>query len=271
MPSNDETASKATRTTRLPAILVTREDPRPVCEAVRAAGGEPVDLVLLVTRRLPFQVPGGRRLDDYDWIAFTSARALDALARRAVREGWSWPPRAQAAAVGDRTAHELQARGWMPECVSAGTGARGLVEALRARIGTGESLLFPCSTLADSTVPDGMRAAGALVDVVHVYSTETVWRRHPERKAEIAARLREALRDECVPTCASPSAVRALLEAAEAAGVEEQLRQTAIVVLGPTTANAAREAGLDPIDSGGKSVANMARRAVEVARTRSGS
>jgi uroporphyrinogen-III synthase len=269
MPMSDEAPTERAR--RAPAILVTREDPGPVCEAVRTAGGEPVDLALLVTRWLPFEVPGGRHLDDYDWIAFTSARALDALARRAVRDAWNWPPRARAAAVGDRTAHELQARGWMPECVSTGTGARGLVKALQARVGAGERLLFPCSTLAESTLPDGMRAAGAVVDVVHVYSTETVWERNPERKTEIAARLRNALREGCVPTCASPSAVRALVEAAEAAGVASQLRQMPLVVLGPTTANAARNLSLDPIDSGGKNVTSMARRAVEVARTRSAS
>lgn len=268
MPRDDTTAAGSPASSNgMPTILVTREDPGPVCDAVTAAGGTPLDVALLVTRWLPFKLPGSRGLDDYDWVAFTSARAVHAVAARALRDAWNWPPRSRAAAVGDRTAHELQARGWMPERVSTGTGARGLVRKLREHVEPGERLLFPCSALADSTLPDGVRDAGAAVDVVHVYDTETTWQRHPERRAAVAERLRDAFSKGCVPTCASPSAVRALVEIAEVAGVLEQLRQSPVVVLGSTTANAARGLDLTPIESGGRDLSGMARRAVEVARS----
>lgn len=249
-----------------PRILVTREDPTPVSQALRLAGGEAVELPLLHTRWLEFELPLDKRLVDYDWIAFTSARALEAMAKRSKDARWGWPPPVRAAAVGDRTAHELQARGWMPACVSDGGGAHGLVACLQAEGVTGKHILFPCSAIADSTFADGMRAAGGFVDVVPVYTTETVWNGDGSKQRTLAARLAAELQRGCVATCASPSAVRALAELAEAAAQSERLRQIPLVVMGPTTARAAAELGLDAFDAGGRSLSAMARKAVEIGR-----
>jgi uroporphyrinogen-III synthase len=183
-----------THTTSKPRILVTREDPRPVIEAVTLADGEPIELPLLVTRWLEFELPGDRTLDDYDIVAFTSARAVEALARAAERRRWSWPPSSEAAAVGDRTANELCAHAWMPECVSSESTARSLVTCLLARGVKGRRVLFPASALADTTLPEGLHAAGAIVDVVPVYTTETPWTHDPQRKQALAPRLAAALR-----------------------------------------------------------------------------
>ena len=257
-----------THTTAKPRILVTREDPRPVSAAVTLADGEPIELPLLITRWLDFELPGGRTLDDYDIVAFTSARAVEALAAAAARRRWSWPPRAEAACVGDRTANELCAHGWMPECISDESTARSLVTCLLARGVKGRRVLFPASELADVTLPDGLSAAGALVDVLHVYTTETPWTHDPARKQDLAPRLAAALRAGCVATCASPSAVRALVELADAAGDADRLRATPIVVLGPTTAAVARDLGLHAVEADGRTLACMARKAVEVGRNR---
>src|SRR5262245_27264754 len=94
---------------QLPRVLVTRQEPGPLAEAVARAGGAPIALPLLATRWLSFELPGGRNLDDYDWVAFTSVRALEALSRAAPDRRWSWPPESRSAAVGNRTADELQA------------------------------------------------------------------------------------------------------------------------------------------------------------------
>ncbi len=245
-----------------PLVLVTREDPAPVSQAVRVAGGEALELPLLTTRWLDFELP--HRLEDYDWVAFTSPRALAAILARAEAEKWSWPPDVAVAAVGDRTAHELQAHGWMPDCVSEDQSAGGLAACLRTRRIRGARVLFPCSAVAEPTFPDGARAAGASVDVLHVYATEPVWEREPEQKSVLAQRLAAALGRGCVPTCASPSAARALAELAREAGAWEQLLRAPIVVMGPTTARAVRALGLTAVDSGGRSLAAMARKAVEI-------
>lgn len=246
-------------------VVVTREDPGPLVEAIALAGGEPIVLPLLVTRWLEFDLPVGRTPDDYDWVAFTSVRGLQALARVAERRGWTWPPEARAAAVGDRTGHELQALGWMPECVAEDSSARGLVQAMRALDLLGARVLFPSSTLAEPTLPDGLRQAGAEVDVVPVYTTEPSWTGSPEQLPLLGRDLGVALAHGCVVTCASPSAARALVDLAFAAGALEALRRTPVVVIGPTTARAVQALGLHPVPSGGTSLACLARKAVEVA------
>jgi uroporphyrinogen-III synthase len=247
-----------------PRVLVTREDPGPLVEAIALAGGDPIVLPLLATRWLDFELPDGRTPDDYDWVAFTSVRGLLALARAADRRGWSWPPAARAAAVGDRTGHELQALGWMPECVAEDSSARGLVEALRSQDLLGARVLFPASALAEPTLPEGLRRAGAVVDVVPVYTTEASWTGSPEMLALLGRDLASALAHGCIATCASPSAARALVDLAFAAGTLEQLRATPVVVLGPTTARAVTALGLRPVLAGGASLSCLARKAVEI-------
>jgi uroporphyrinogen-III synthase len=249
-----------------PRVLITREDPAPLAEAVARAGGVPVVLPLLTTRWLPFALPEKRRLEDYDWVAFTSVRALDAVVRHVQREAWVWPPETRCAAVGDRTAHELQAQGWMPECVSDTSTARGLLQSMATYGMLGARVLFPCSAIAEKTLPDGLRTLGAVVDVVPVYTTTAVWDEAPEKLPFLGRELAAALRSGCVATCASPSAARALVDLASASGALETLRTTPIAVLGPTTARTAHELGLRSVESEGRTLACLARKAVELGR-----
>jgi uroporphyrinogen-III synthase len=247
-----------------PRVLVTREDPGPLAEAVVRAGGDPVLLPLLVTRWIDFELPERRTLDDYDWVAFTSVRGLEALARQARKRGWSWPPAPRCAAVGDRTAHELQAQGWMPDCVADEGTARSLLDCLLGQGVLGTRVLLPCSALAEPTLPDGLREGGALVDVAVAYTTETVWKGAPERLPLLARDLSEILVRGCVATCASPSAVRALVDLAFAAGALDALRRVPVAGLGPTTAAAAQDAGLRCQEAEGRTLAGLARKAVEL-------
>jgi uroporphyrinogen-III synthase len=252
--------------THLPRVLVTREDPGPLAEAVARAGGSAIALPLLATRWLPFTLPAQRDLDVYDWVAFTSVRALEAVARAAQEHGWSWPPESRAAAVGNRTADELQAQGWMPECVSETSTAQGLVECLSRRGLLGARVLFPSSALADAVLPDGLRALGAQVDVVPVYTTEPVWTQAPEKLPLLARELEAALRGGCVVTFASPSAVRAACDLAAAGNCLDRLRAASGVALGPTTAAAARDHGLRCVEPDGTTLSCLARKAIEIGR-----
>jgi len=250
-----------------PRVLVTREEPAALADAVARAGGNPVLLPLLVTRWLAFELPGRRAIEDYDWVAFTSARGLEALARRAHEQSAPWPPATRAAAVGDRTAHELQAQGWMPECTSESSTAAGLVECMLQQNIFGARILFPCSAIAEGTLPDGLRRAGASVDVVPVYTTESAWVAAPEQLPFLTSQLAAALSRGCIPTCASPSAVRALVDLASAAGVLDVLRRSTVAVLGPTTATTARDHGLRAVEADGRTLACLARKAVELGRS----
>lgn len=258
--------SDTSQNSRFPGVLVTREDPRPVLEAIELAGGRAVAMPLLHTRWLPFDMPMGMSLDSYDFVAFTSARALQALDAAVEKRGWNWPPKSAAAAVGDRTAHELQARGWLPECVSRTASARSLAHAMIRHGISAKRILFPCSAIADETFPDTCRNAGALVDVLPVYTTEPAWSEKPARKLELQRVLCENLRQGCVITCASPSAIKVLVDLAEGADCGDLLLKTPLVVIGPTTEKAARKRSLQTITCEERTFASMARKAVETVR-----
>jgi len=249
-----------------PRVLVTREDPAALAEAIAIAGGEPVPLALLTTQWLRFQLPAGVTLEDYDWVAFTSVRAVEAVVRESEQLGWSWPPQSRCAAVGDRTAHELQALGWMPECIAEDGTARGLLACLAAHGVLGARVLLPCSAIAEPTLAEGLTQAGARVEVLQVYTTVSAWADAPETMPFLARDLKGALDRGCVVTVASPSAVRSLVDLAAAAGALDALHRTPLAALGPTTAAAARAMGLSCAEAEGRSLACLARKAVEIGR-----
>ena len=234
-------------------------------DAIEQAGGRGVALPLLQTMWYEFQLPDNMSLDSYDYVAFTSARALQALEAESERKEWNWPPVSPAAAVGDRTAHELQAHGWLPVCISRQASARSLATALIKRGIEGKRILFPCSALADGALPDTCREAGAHVDVVPVYTTEPSWVGQPALEMEYQRLLRENLQQGCVITCASPSAIKVLGQLAEKGGLQKELAKTPIVVIGPTTERAARKRALKAVVALERSLASMARKAVEIA------
>jgi uroporphyrinogen III methyltransferase/synthase len=194
--------------------------------------------------------------------SFTSVRARSRGAKPSARDGTGAAVAQRR--VGDRTADELQALGWMPECVAADHTARGLVTCLSATGLLGARVLFPCSSIAEPTVPEGLRAVGASVDVLPVYTTVTAWSDAPEKLPFLGRELAAALKRGCVATMASPSAVRALADLGGAAGLLDQLRAIPVAVLGPTTGAAAQEVGFRATQADGRTLACLARKAVEL-------
>lgn len=97
-------------------------------------------------------------------LVVTSRTAAEALGPLSV------PPGLEVVAVGDGTAETLEALGIAPTLVAGGTGA-----ALVARMPpapAGASVLFPASSAASRTVPEGLRAKGYRVHELTVYRPE---------------------------------------------------------------------------------------------------
>ncbi len=206
-------------------------------------------------------------LSTYDWIAFTSANAVDrflargarvgrdiAAALAAVRIGQAAGPRT--AAIGAATARRLAARG-VPVALTADSArAEGLFAALE-RLGAarpGRRVLLPRALEARETLPESLRAAGAAVDVVPVYRVVPA-----EFDARpIAAALREGRVD--VVTFLSGSAARAFVDALRAAGdAATALARVRAVAIGPVTAEALRELGFEKVrEASGADVAAVA-------------
>ena len=225
-------------------IVVTRRPGQSsaLVQALRDRGADVIEVPAIETA--PSEDPGPfdaalRRLEAYDWVAFTSAHAV-----RAVRDRVSALGLAPAiglrgpliAVVGASTSEALRVA--FPDDVVAlepagEPGAAGLLRAF-ARAGCARArVLLPASSRARDDLPRGLRELGAIVDVVEAYRIV--------EPAGLAAAVTHCLNMGFgVVTFASPSAVEGVVAAAgpRATGLPA-------VVIGPTTEAAARAAGLD--------------------------
>ena len=159
----------------------------------------------------------------FDWVVFTSARAVH-YARVSLIGG----PRI--ASVGPATTAAIECEGGRvdvePEMHDAASLCRELIE--RRGI-AGRRVLFPCSDLALPTVVDLLGEAGAEVTRLVVYRTVP------------AGCLPDAAAEPCdAVVFLSPSAVHAF------AVLGGDLAAAPAVAIGPTTASALRDRGVEP-------------------------
>ena len=222
-------------------ILVTRrsEQSGRLVDALSALGATVVEVPLIAQEPPEDAGPLDRalgRLAGYEWLAFTSANAVDAVAERLARLGATVPARLRLAAVGPTTAHaigeRLHGRGVDLQPASQYR-AEGLVEAFRAFDLEGQHVLLPVSDRARDTLAAGLRAQGAQVDAVEAYRTVTP----DDARHRLERSLAEGID---LVLLASPSAVEGLLQA-----LGDRARGLAVAVIGPVTEQAARQGGLD--------------------------
>jgi uroporphyrinogen-III synthase len=118
-------------------------------------------------------------LDGYSWIAFTSARAVEAVCGHAAwtRVEWSGPLRPRVGAVGPMTAAALLAHGVEADLRPAVPGGRALAEAIvAAEAGSmpGRTVLWPRSDIASPELAEVLTAAGATVAMPVAYCTKPI-------------------------------------------------------------------------------------------------
>jgi uroporphyrinogen-III synthase len=211
-------------------VLVTREEPEggPLSSALAALGAAVRRVPVVET--LPPLDPAelareASRLAEYDWVVFTSARAVEALAAAA-----GGGPPARVVAVGEGTARAARAAGWEPRVIG-GQGAVALAAALGGTL-EGRSVLFPCADRARPETAERLREAGAQVRTVTAYRTLA---REGAEAALAAALAREDLD---AATFTSPSAADVLARAVPVADVRPRL-----AAIGRSTAERLRAAG----------------------------
>lgn len=109
----------------------------------------------------------------YDWVIFTSSNGVRCFFDLLWGVGHDTRAlsRAQLAAIGPGTAAALEARGLRADLVPGEFIAEGLLEAFASHRMDGARILLPRAQEARDTLPDGLRARGARVDVVPVYKT----------------------------------------------------------------------------------------------------
>ncbi len=177
-------------------------------------------------------------LEAFDWICFSSPRAVDAVVSRIPEP----PPGVKMAAVGPSTAKDLLAGGWPVDRVPEKPSGEGLVREFEvAGDGAGALVFFPASAIARDTLPRGLEALGARVVQVTAYQMVNL----PMDREACAAAFEGG--EVQVVTFASPSAMEGLRTGV---GEELFLRLAGAVpaaALGATTADALRSAGWERV------------------------
>ena len=223
-------------------VVVTRSGRRAegLVGALERAGARAIELAL--TRQV-HPGDGGAALrvaaaavGDVDWVVFTSVNAVDRFVAE-LRDARALAP-ALVAAVGPATADALRQAGVEPDLVPPEHSARGLVESFPAPSGAQRVVLFPSADIAPETIDDGLREKGWTVRRVEAY--RTVARTAPE--PELLARV--AVADALTFTATSSVDAFVALRTPEGAPLAAPAH---VVCIGPTTAAAARAAGLSGV------------------------
>jgi hydroxymethylbilane synthase len=192
-----------------------------LADGLRAAGAEVV--AQPVQRRVI--LPPQRWPGETEWMVFTSATTLEAMAELGLRV----PPGARVAAVGPRTAEAARAAGLTVELVPSGeSSAAALVRAWPEGAGR---VVIPGSALSSPVLADGLRAKGYAVEALPLYTMEPLG----HLPGGIVAEWEAGLFDVVAVTAGS---------AGEAVGQLLGWREdTAVVAFGPPSAESLRRAG----------------------------
>jgi uroporphyrinogen III methyltransferase/synthase len=224
-------------------VVVTRTHGRAggLVDALERAGATALELPL--TRQVEPEDGGvalqaaATAVQQNEWVVLTSANAVDRF-MGALRDARALGS-VLVAAVGPATADALRRAGVEPDLVPAEHSARGLVEEFPdAPVGGTWRVLFPSADLAPATIPDGLGQKGW--DVHRVEAYRTVARAAPDPALLDRVATADAL------TLTASSGVQAFL----ALRTRDDLPVPVpahVVCIGPTTAEAARAAGLENV------------------------
>ena len=176
----------------------------------------------------------------YDYLLFTSPYTVERFFAVLTECGRDSRDLAtlKIAAVGSKTAEKLRRYGILADIVPETAQAEGLLAALKDEVMTGKRVLLPRAMQARELLPETLRKAGAVVDVVPFYETVPETSRKDIFQKELQSGKISAI------TFTSASTVTGLL-----AMLEDPCNELAgipLIAIGEITADALRQAGLEP-------------------------
>ncbi len=178
------------------------------------------------------------RLPEYAWVVLTSPNAVAALCDRARALGAAAGAlrTVRVAAIGPGTAGALRAAGLRVDLAPTEFRAEALVDAFAGTDLRHARVLLPRAAAARDALPAGLRARGAIVDVVPAYRTDVERDHAPEARRRLLREHPDAV------TFTSSSTVRNF---AELLGTDAPrvLGAAVVACIGPVTAETARGLG----------------------------
>ncbi len=226
-------------------VLVTRAVHQlgKLSDGLRALGAEPVEVPMLEIRPPEDQAPlhaALRNLHEYDWLILTSANTVRVLAVCAAEQEipLTQPARLRVAAIGSATAEIARKAGFSVALTPREYVAESLLHELAIEA-AGRRVLLARAEVARDVIPDALRKAGAMVDVIDAYRNVM-----PATAPKV---LLEALKTPVdAATFSSSSSVTHLAEAAKHAKIAFPLEGALAVSIGPITSQTLRELGWAP-------------------------
>ncbi len=230
-----------------PRILITRSPHQAsaLADQLRALGADPILIPTIKLAEPTSFAPLDAalvHLDQFDWLVFTSANAVEAFAKRGGRRGVSTQ---KIAAIGAATGRALEAAGFRVDLVPAQAVAESLVAALLPYAvqpdGTPTRFLLLRAEVAREFLPDTLRSAGADVIIAPVYRNVVP----VDSIAAIRDLFFERERWPAAITFTSSSTATNLLALLEASALSlpQEIRRISI---GPITSQTLRELDLPP-------------------------
>jgi uroporphyrinogen III methyltransferase/synthase len=179
----------------------------------------------------------------YDWLVFTSANAVDFFFTRLLQRGDIRDLKGvRLCAVGPSTAQRISRYGLRADLVPDDSRAEGVFEALKAAGPLkGTRLLLPRADIAREVLPDQLRDAGADVSEVIAYRTIVAG---GERDADHDIYRMLLDRQIDAVTFTSASTVRNFARMLGEEQAADLLNTTVVAAIGPVTAEAAQQLGI---------------------------
>lgn len=224
-------------------VLVTRsrEQASVLSELLREYGAEPVEFPVIKVS--PLESFDGLddvlcRVDQYDWLIFTSANGVSSVVDRLKVLGRDvrWLKGPKIGAIGPKTAESVQGLGVRVDFIPSEFVAEAVADQF-PEDPSGKKILLLRTEDAREVLPEKLSERGAIVDVVSAYRTEIV--------DSDAARVKELIARGMVDvvTFTSSSTVRNFVKLL---GDVVLPKRVTIACIGPITARTAEECGLRP-------------------------
>jgi uroporphyrinogen III methyltransferase/synthase len=182
-----------------------------------------------------------KKLGEYDWIIFTSANGVRFFLERLLALGMDIRDLRgpQIGAIGPKTAEGLEVLKVRVDYIPVEYRAEAILAGLRKENWPGKRVLIPRARMARDILPEGLRRAGAVVDVVEVYQTVSP----SGDPGDIIDRLQSG--EIAAVTFTSSSTVTNFVERIGASAVKELLKEVTVASIGPITAEKARSLGIE--------------------------